>query len=299
MQSKAGVPRSQLFVPANRADFFRKAAASEADGIILDLEDSVAASDLPAARAALGEAVGVLAGQHCVSVRINKPFHLLVADLDVAVAAQPLGLVLPKVESPEEVAIASALVEEREMRNGIERGAIEFQILIESSVGLMRACEIAMSSHRVVSVILGAEDLAAELEVEPGAPHFDLRWAHGQVVMAARAADLVPLGLLGSLTNFEDLESLREDVFRSRAFGYVGAFCIHPAQLAILNAGFTPSAEEVARAKAVLRAMKLAEGEGRAAAGVAGRMVDKPVAKRAESILRRVGEWDEDGGISS
>jgi citrate lyase subunit beta/citryl-CoA lyase len=276
-----------LFVPANRPRFVAAAARHGADAIILDLEDSVPPDERKAARDALADAVRALSPSHDVSIRVNKPFEVLIDDLDAAVAARPAALVLPKVESVVEVAIIDALVGEREIRHGIVRGSIELQVLVETCAGLAKVTEIAAASPRIVSLTLGVEDLASELEIEPGGPGFDLSWAHGAVLMAARAAGIAPYGLMDSLSNFTDLDTLAADVRRSRAFGFVGAFCIHPRQVAVLNAGFAPSEEEVSRARQIVSALDEAVRNGTASAALEGRMIDVPVADRARRVLRR------------
>jgi citrate lyase subunit beta/citryl-CoA lyase len=105
--------------------------------------------------------------------------------------------------------------------------------------------------------------------------------------MAARAAGIAPYGLMNSLSNFADLDALADDVHRSRAFGFVGAFCIHPSQVPVLNAGFAPSEDEVARASQIVAALEAAERQGAASAALDGRMIDVPVADRARRVLRR------------
>lgn len=285
--------RSQLFVPANRPNFLASAGRHGADGVILDLEDSVPAHERVRARNALADAVPALSQGRYVSVRVNKSFEVLVDDLDAAVASRPAALVLPKVESCVEVTVVDALVAERELRHGIARGSIEFQVLVENCLGVANVMEIAGSSPRIVSLTLGVEDLAKELEVEPGAPGFDMAWAHGRVLMAARAAGIAPYGLMNSLSNFADLDTLTSDVRRSRAFGFVGAFCIHPSQVAVLNAGFTPSDAEVSKARKVIAALDEAQLNGAASAALDGRMIDVPVADRARRVLRRAIQIDQ------
>ena len=105
--------------------------------------------------------------------------------------------------------------------------------------------------------------------------------------MASRAAGIAPYGLMNSLSNFTDLNTLADDVRRSRAFGFVGAFCIHPIQVPVLNSGFAPSEDEVYRARQVVAALDEAKRNGAASAALDGRMIDVPVADRARRILRR------------
>jgi len=277
-----------LFVPANRPKFVHSAHERGADAIILDLEDSVPAAEKTAARNALKEAVPAVGRNGAdVFIRVNKPFETAIYDLDAAVEGKPSGLVFPKVESGEEVKILNALVAEREIWGGIEQGSLEFMLLIESSVGLEQITEIASSCSRTTLLSLGMEDLSKELEIDLTRPGTDLTWAHARVILAARAHGLIPFGLVGSLANFADTDALSEVVAASRQFGYVGASCIHPAQVPILNQGFAPSTEEVAKAKAVVAAYEEAEKNGTASVALDGRMIDVPVVERAKQLLRR------------
>lgn len=277
--------RTQLFVPTTRPDFLESAAGSGADAVILDLEDSVPASQRPAARAALLGSVEELRdvnpGLHVV-VRVTAD-ETLVEDVVAAVAAGPDALLLPKVETTEAVRRVEGLVDESAAPE------LEVQLLVETPQGILNLPEIAAASDRVVALMLGVEDLSAELDLDPTSPDFDLRWAHGALVVAARAHGLAPYGLMGSVANFRDLAALRRDAEQARAFGYLGALCIHPAQVEVLNAAFSPSAEDIADAHAVLAA--LAEGERRGTAAVAhrGRMADAPTARRARRLIARAG----------
>lgn len=280
--------RSQLFVPASRSDFVAKATLYDADAIILDLEDSVPSTEKPAARKVANDALRAHTGPP-IFVRVNHSLDELDDDLRAVVAARPDGLVLPKVESAEDVLVVDRLVAEQERRADIPVGSIAFQILVETCVGLLAIPQILGSSPRIVSGMLGLEDLSAELEVEPGSPGFDVSWAHGLLLAGARAAKVQPYGLMDSLTNYTELELFSANVRRSRAFGYVGTCCIHPDQVAIANAGFSPTPEEVQHARGVLRALESAERKGRAATTFEGRMIDPPVADRARSVLERAG----------
>jgi citrate lyase subunit beta/citryl-CoA lyase len=280
--------RTQLFVPANRPDFLPKAAASNADAVILDLEDSVPSYQRPSARATLAPGVAVLKDRNPrlhVVVRLNADDGLP-EDLDAAVAAGSDAVLVPKVESSETVRRVEALLD----ACGVDR--IELQLLVETSRGILDLPGIAAAGDRVVAMMLGIEDLSTELELDPTSPDFDVRWAHGLLVCAARAHGLAPYGLLGSLANFRDVEALTRDAERARAFGYLGALCIHPAQVDVLNRAFSPTAEEVADAREVLAAMAEGERLGTSAVTHRGRMVDTPTAHRARRLIARAGEPD-------
>lgn len=281
--ASAHARRTQLFLPANRSERAERAARSGADAVLLDLEDSLPPSERPLARAGLGALVAAVRAARPVPVlvRVNSDDDLA-DDVAAAVAADADGVLVPKVESGDRVREVEALLE----RAGASPDC-EVQLLIETPRGLLAAAEIAAAGRRTTALALGVEDLAAELEVDPASPYADLRWAHATVLVAARAHGLAPLGLLGSLTNFRDLPALAEDARRSRGFGYLGALCIHPAQVPVLNEAFAPSAEEVAWAEGVLAAMAAATAEGRAAASFEGRMIDTPIADRARRLVAR------------
>ena len=143
------------------------------------------------------------------------------------------------------------------------------------------------AGQRVVALMLGIEDLSTELEIDPRSPDFDVRWAHGAVLVAARAHGLAPYGLMGSLANFQDLPALARDAEQARAFGYLGALCIHPAQVDVLNRAFSPTAAEVAEARAVVAALEAGLRSNTAAVSYQGRMIDTPMGERARRLLAR------------
>ncbi|TCI99691.1 CoA ester lyase [Aeromicrobium sp. IC_218] len=274
----AAARRTQLFLPADRPERAAKAATSGADAVILDLEDALPAEARPGARDGLERLVADVRAAASVPVLVRVNSDDLADDVAAAVAARADGVLVPKVESAGRV---------REVDDLLGGADLEVQLLVETPRGLLAAAEIAAAGRRSTAMVLGVEDLAADLEVDPTSPYTDLRWAHATVLLAARAAGLTPYGLLGSLTNFRDLAALDEDARASRGFGYVGALCIHPAQVPVLNEAFSPTAAELDRARAVLDAMAEAERSGLAAAQLDGRMIDAPVVARARRLLER------------
>ncbi|MET1037317.1 MAG: CoA ester lyase, partial [Aeromicrobium sp.] len=279
--------RTQLFVPANKPAFVAKAAASGADAVILDLEDSVPAELRPAAREGLAGAVAEL-------VAIDPQLHVLVRvnndatvgdDVRAAVGAGVHAVLLPMTESADDVRRVEALLDEAERSVGALLGRTELQLLVETPRGLMDIAAIAGAGERVVAMMLGIEDLSTELEIDPRSPDFDVRWAHGLLICAARAHGLAPYGLMGSLANFRDLPALAVDARQARAFGYLGALCIHPVQIEIVTEAFSPTAAEIADARAVVAALEHGEREGTSAVKIEGRMIDTPMGERARRLL--------------
>ena len=278
--------RSLLFVPANNRRFVEKAHTRGADGIILDLEDSVPAGERPAARRTLMEAVSLVArGGGDVLVRINAEVREAAADLDAAVHPGVRALLIPKVEDADGLRELSQGVSRLEVDRGIAAGSIRFVVLIESAAGLLRAEAIARAEPRNVALELGGEDFAVSTGMVPDAE--TLAVPKQMVLYAARAAGLVPLGILGSIADYGDLVAYRVTAERARRFGFEGAACIHPSAVPILNEAFTPTNADVAHARRVVDAYGEAKRAGSGAVSVDGKMVDVPVVERAQTLLER------------
>jgi citrate lyase subunit beta/citryl-CoA lyase len=286
--SRRLVRRSKLIVPANVPRFVDRAHLRGADAIMLDLEDSIPASEKAAARAGLAAAVASVGrGGADVVVRINKPYDLALADLDAAVAPGVDTICLPKAESGREVEMLDALIATRERARGLPPGAIRLAITVESALGLGRVDEILQASPRVSTVDVGAEDFTRDLDVEPTRSGHELLVARQLVVQAARRAGVQALGMATTLANYTDLDALRASIVQAREMGFRGAGCIHPAQVGPLNELFAPPLERVERARRVLALYDQALAQGRASASIDGEMIDVPVADRARAIVER------------
>lgn len=278
--------RSILFVPANNARFVDKAKHVEADAIQLDLEDSVALADKAAARASMAEAAASLhAAGKSVSVRINQPLDLAVRDIEAAVGRHVQALALPKIAGAAHVQLIEELVEKCEAKAGLNKGTTRFIVAVETLPAFYDLRRIASSSARIMGLMLGGEDFAHECGCEPSEEV--MRGLKQQMILAARAAGARPLGYLGSLSNFSDLEAFEAMTRRSKAYGFDGATCIHPAQVPIVNEAFGVSEDELVHARKVLNEAKAANREGKAAFAIDGSMVDKPIIERAERVLLR------------
>jgi len=277
--------RSLLFVPANVKRFIAKAPSVGADGVQLDLEDSVAASEKAAARRGLAKIARRVAAEGAdVTVRINRPWRLAVRDLEEAVVPEIAAVACPMVECADHLRAISEVISEIESERGLEVGRIGILAAVETAAGFFRLSEIAGADPRVVALSLGSEDfcLSAGMSSEPET----LRYPKQQVVLAARAAGIVPMGFIGSIAEFSDPAVFREVVRRSKRFGFRGAACIHPNQVRICNEEFGASPEEVARAERIVNAYDAALAEGVGAIQVDGIMVDVPVADAARELLR-------------
>ncbi|MCA7120976.1 MAG: CoA ester lyase [Acidibrevibacterium sp.] len=280
--------RSLLYVPVTNPRFVEKSATSGADAIILDLEDSIAEAEKPRARTLLAAAAGQAAsGGAAIVVRVNRPWRALIADLEAAVMAGIAALMLPKIESAEQVEAIAEIVTEMEAERGLAPGKIGLIPMIETARGFFRAEAIARADARNVALTLGAEDFALSLGMEPEAE--GLFYPKQQMIIAARAAGIVPLGFIGTVADFSDLAALRATLRRSRRLGFLGASAIHPTQIAVINEEYSPSDAEIDRAGRLLAAYDAGIAAGKGAVAFEGRMIDAPVVARARQTLARAG----------
>jgi len=263
-RTDAAPARTYLFVPGARPERFAKALAAGADAVILDLEDAVAPADKPAARAAVAAALPLA---QRVLVRINAaatPWH----DEDLALCARAGigGVVLPKAEEP------AAIGRVREVAGA----SVPIYPLIETAQGLWNALAIARAPG-VARLLFGAIDF----QLDVGLTDEDLVYHRSQLALVSRLAGL-PAPVDGVTTALDDEAALSHDVARARRLGFGGKLCIHPKQVAFVNAAFRPTSEEVAWAQRVVAADAAAGG---AAVAVDGKMVDRPVLLKAREIL--------------
>ena len=288
MSEKKKLPiwRSMMFVPVNVDKFVASAHTRGADVIILDLEDSILPKDKERARTLVsGAAPKVARSGADVVVRINRPWRLCLRDLEALVSREICALMLPKTESADHVRLVVEVLDELEAERGLPQGHTQLVPMIESAAAFFRAQEIAAAHSRVIALTLGAEDFALSVGMVPEAE--GLFYPKQQIVIAARAAGVLPLGFIGTVADYKDLDAFRATARRSRRLGFTGASVIHPSQIAILNAEFRPSPEEVQQAQKVVAAFEAAAGGNQGAIEVDGKMVDIPVVERARGTLER------------
>jgi citrate lyase subunit beta/citryl-CoA lyase len=278
--------RSLLFVPVNVDKFVASAHTRGADGIILDLEDSILPRDKERARTLVPAAAQQVArGGADVVVRVNRPWRLCLRDLEAVASREIRALLLPKTEGPEHVRLVAEVLDELEAERGLLRGHTQLVPMIETASAFFRVQDIAAADSRVVALMLGAEDFALSAGMVPEAE--GLFYPKQQIILAARAAGVLPLGFIGTVADYKDLDAFRATVRRSRRLGFTGASVIHPAQVPILNAEFRPSQEDVQQARKILVAFEEASKAGRGAIEVDGKMVDIPVVDRARGVIER------------
>lgn len=298
--------RCQLFGPGSRPALFEKMAASAADVINLDLEDSVAPSDKEAARANIIAAVSEIDwGRKTLSVRINgldTPYwYRDVVDLLEQAGDRLDQIMIPKVGCAADVYAVDALVTAIERAKGRTK-PISFEVIIESAAGIAHVEEIAAASPRLQAMSLGAADFAASMGMQTtgiggtqenyymlreGVRHWSdpWHWAQAAIVAACRTHGVLPVD--GPFGDFSDDEGYRAQARRSATLGMVGKWAIHPKQVALANEVFTPSESAVAEAREILAAMEAAKAAGQGATVYKGRLVDIASIKQAEVIVKQ------------
>ncbi len=276
--------RSMLYVPAHVERFVSKAAGRGADALILDLEDSVPQNQKAEARSGAAAAIpGIAQAGVAALVRINRPLALAVRDVEAVICHSLSALVITKVDGASHLRLLDELVSELETARGLIPGRIRFALIIEDARAWLRMPEIFSASPRNVAALLGGEDFARDCGMAPDGDA--LAHPKQQLVMCARAAGLRPLGVIGSVAGMNDDDAYRAMLARSRRFGFAGATCIHPGQVASLNAAFSPSRDDIDWATRALAAYNHGLEKGLGAVRLDGHMIDKPVADRARALL--------------
>lgn len=298
--------RCQLFGPGSRTALFEKMAASAADVINLDLEDSVSPDDKEQARQ------NVIAATHEVdwnskylSVRINSldtPFwYRDVIDLIERSSERLDQIMIPKVGNAADIYAVDAVVTAAEAAMGKNK-KISFEVIIESAAGIANVNEIASASPRLQAISLGAADFAASMGMQTtgiggtqenyymlheGDRHWSdpWHWAQAKIVAAARTHGVLPVD--GPFGDFSDDDGFRAQARRSATLGMVGKWAIHPKQIALANEVFTPSDDQVIEAREILAAMEEAKKNGEGATVYKGRLVDIASIKQAEVIVKQ------------
>src|SRR3954454_16496116 len=286
MKQNLPVWRSLMYVPVNVEKYVDKAHTRGADCIQLDLEDSVPASEKGAARKLVAAAARrVRRGGADVVVRINSPRELAEQDLASAIDENVDGIAVTKAQSRDHVRRIDEFISRLESERGMRLGRTRLIAMIETPGAFLRMPAIAQASERLAAMNIGGEDFALETGMEP--TEETLLMPKQQMVFAARAAGIMPLGFIASVAGFGDRESFRRMVRRSRQFGFMGAGCIHPGQVPIVNQEYSPSTDELELAGKIVSENAKAEAAGRASFAIDGKMIDIPVVERARRLLER------------
>ena len=278
--------RSQLYVPGNSPSMLQNCMVFGADGVLLDLEDSVSIYQKDSARLLVSEALSFLDFKDIeVVVRINAidtPFCK--DDLEAIIPLKPDAIRLPKTSSSEDIFNYEKLISQIEEKNNIPIGTTKIVPMLETAIAIENAFDIAKSSSRIIAITIGGEDLTADMKVSRTREGHELFWARAKVALAASAAKVAALDTVFSDIN--DEEGLRKDTQTIKELGFDGKACINPRQIQIIHEIFNPTEQEIERAIEIIKASKKKEG---GVVSLNGKMIDYPVVKRAELTLSRAG----------
>ncbi len=293
MQHQPATARSWLFAPGDSEKKMTKAMEGSADVVLIDLEDAVATENKPLARQMVHDFVKANPAQrHRLWVRINPfdgPYTL--GDLAAVMPAHPGGIMLPKVYGRADVERLNHYLSALEVANGIEEGSTPVIVLITETAEAMFHTGDYKGAPRVVALTWGAEDLADSIGASSnrnadGSYSFTYELARSMTVLGAATAGVTAIETISA--DFKDLEALRLRAEKVRRDGFRGMMAIHPAQVDVINAAFTPTAEEIAEAEEVVAVFAANPGVG--AIGWKGGMLDRPYLARAERLLRQAGK---------
>ncbi len=273
---------SRLYLPGNTPSMMLNAGLHSADGIILDLEDSVAPAKKDEARILVRNAlrqVNFYGAERMV--RINQGERGL-NDLEYVIPHSVNLVLIPKCESPESVLAVESKIKDIKDRSGIVMPT-HLMPIIESALGIENVFEIAKSSRNIVAIAIGLEDYTADLGIQRTKGGQETLYARMRLVNAAKAAGIQPIDSVFS--DIEDIEGLRMSVSSSKAMGFEGMGCIHPRQIPIIRNGFAPSEEELGKAKDIVFAFNEARSKGLGVVSLGSKMIDPPVVVRARKTI--------------
>ncbi len=282
--------RTLLFAPGNRPRMLQKVGQCGADAVILDLEDAVPISEKEATRQAVREAAGAI--DACpVYVRVNPlvataEFSQPIGEADLAAVVRPglAGIILPKVESPDDLRRADALLQELETQHGLASGSVDVIPIIETALAVQRAYDIAAAGTRVKRLAFGAGDFTRDIGVPWSRRETESQYARSALVIASRAAGLEP-PLDTVWVDLRDQRGLTRSARTAKQLGFQGKMAIHPSQVEPLNTVFSPSAAEIAFATRVVDAFTQAEADGLASIQLDGQFIDYPIVESAQRVL--------------
>lgn len=276
--------RTMLFMPGNNPGMLQNAAILGADSIILDLEDAVSIPEKDSARILVREAIKNVDYSNVeVVVRVNPLDNEFGAvDVETIARVKPDTLMVPKADE-DEIRTVSEMLDKIEKEEGFEEGIIKIIPLVETAFGLENVYNIIKASKRVTGVLLGGEDLTADLGIKRTKEGEEIFYARNKVATACKALKVDAIDT--PFTDTNDYEGLERDTAKAKGLGMTGKSAINPRQIDTIHAVFAPTEAEIKHALRILDAMEEAKKEGKGVFSVDGKMVDAPVINRALTIV--------------
>src|SRR6266542_1073764 len=279
--------RALLYMPGDERRKIEKATTLGVDCICMDMEDGVAITRKAEARAVIAEAVKQLdfgKSERCVRINgIGSGFERY--DLAAALATNPDSIVVPKIETGEQVKWVSEHMETYELATSRSIGRTRLLVGVESAKGVLNLREIARADRRLAAIIFGAEDYAASIGATRTKEATEVLYARSAVVTACAANDLQAIDMV--YIDFHDIDGLRLEAQQGAGLGFSGKQIIHPNQVAAVQEAFTPSDEAIEYAKRIVKSFEASQEEGKGAYALDGKMIDMPLLKNAQKVLER------------
>jgi citrate lyase beta subunit len=279
--------RALLYMPGDDIHKIRKAATLDVDCICMDMEDGVALNRKAEARQVIAGALDSLDfGPSERLARINAVGSGLEdADLEAVLPARPDGIVIPKLEHPDQIHSVSRRISQAEQEYGWPAGEIGILVVVETARGIVSLPAIAACDPRLQGIIFGAEDLAGDIGAVRTRAGWEVFYARSSVVTHAAAFNLQAIDMV--FVDFRDEQGLRAEAIQGAQMGFAGKQIIHPAQVQPVQQSFTPSPDEIHHAQRIVDAFQQHQQAGAGAFALDGKMVDAPVVKAAERVLAR------------
>jgi len=279
--------RALLYMPGDDRRKIEKSTTLGVDSICMDMEDGTAVSKKVEAREIIAQAMKELDfgnSERCIRIN-NIGSGLEQLDLIAALAAQPDSIVVPKIETAEQVKWVSEQIESYELESKLNLGSIRLLIGVETAKGILNLRGIAEADKRLEAIIFGGEDFAASIGAVRTKAANELIYARQAIVTACAANDLQAIDIV--FIDFKDNEGLRVEAEQGAGFGFSGKQIIHPNQVQVTQEAFTPSASAIAYAKRIVESFESSQKEGKGAYALDGKMIDMPLLKNAQKVLER------------
>ena len=278
--------RALLYMPGDNWKMINKSVTLGVDSICMDMEDGTAVNKKAEAREMIAKALKELDfGSSEKLARINSVGSGWEKDdIEAVLPYHPDGIVIPKVESYEQVEWAGKIIEDAELKNGWKVNSIRILIGVETAKGILNLKEIAVHP-RLDAIIFGGEDFAASIGAVRTKDAVELLYARQAVIIACAANDIQPIDIV--TIDYKDLEALKAEAEFGARIGFSGKQVIHPNQIPVVQEAFTPSDEEIAYARRIVETFEASQKEGKGAYSLDGKMIDMPLLRNAEKVLAR------------